>query len=61
MLIGDDAEGNIIGCGIIGATVGEIDGADSGRGYIVLSIRTICFTPCMTGSPILIPGGGTMV
>ena len=61
MLIGDDAEGNIIGCGIIGATVGEIDGAGDGRGYIVLSIRAICFTPCMKGSPILIPDGGAVV
>ena len=31
-----------------------------GIGYIVLSMFSIWLTPCIIGSPILIPGGGAV-
>ena len=61
MRTGNDGEGNMMGDGFGDTTGNERDGVGTGIGYIVLSIRAICLTPCIIGSPILIPGGGAVV
>ena len=41
-----------------GGGIGKVVG--NGIGYIVFKMLAICRTPCIVGSPILIPGGGAV-
>lgn len=66
--IGDGCNDGAMGVGSIGVMgVEKRSGSDAGnggdeagKGYIVLRMFAIWWTPCMIGSPTLMPGGGAV-